>query len=323
MDWDWRLESIFPKAQLRERWYWQQICDINREMEALAAPRRLVSATMDPIDLDRFRDQTQELALTNFVIDPKDLGSEFYHRVPESFYGYLWGQPSSLARTEPRWSFNFLANRCTMHRQLWAYLLIRQGWFDLGLINFGVNQRGHTGPRLSNLERFEKNFQDHLSNFGEEHAWLSRHVPYCNFPATQDLESVIMDSKFSIVIETVVGSGPIGPGTEKTFRCLKFPRPWIAFTIPGAIQHLRDLGFDVLDDVVDHAYDLEHDPISRQNRLLELIPHLMQLDFTDALFARLERAARENNSLLDHYDQRFFPDMTQCLHEARQRCLEL
>jgi hypothetical protein len=42
---------------------------------------------------------------------------------------------------------------------------------------------------------------------------------------------------------------------KNIFRCLVTPVPWIAYSGRYTVAKLRELGFDVLDDIVDHSYD--------------------------------------------------------------------
>ena len=67
-------------------------------------------------------------------------------------------------------------------------------------------------------------------------------------------------------VEIVSESMFAAPGffvTEKTanaFFACNFP---IVFGGVGIVQHLRDIGLDVFDDIVDHSYDNIHNPIDR------------------------------------------------------------
>jgi hypothetical protein len=68
---------------------------------------------------------------------------------------------------------------------------------------------------------------------------------------TFDLD-VYKDSLFHIVAETLVESPYI---SEKTYKIINAGQIPIMCGPKGAIQHLRNLGFDVFDDIVDHSYD--------------------------------------------------------------------
>lgn len=51
--------------------------------------------------------------------------------------------------------------------------------------------------------------------------------------------------------------------TEKTFKAIKHGQLFFVAGGPGSIQSLRDLGYDVFDDVLDHSYDQEPDHTQR------------------------------------------------------------
>lgn len=86
-------------------------------------------------------------------------------------------------------------------------------------------------------------------------------------------------------VEIVTESSFVAPAymiTEKTansmFGC-NFP---ILLGGCGIVQHLRDLGFDMFDDVVDHSYDLISNPFDRITTAIDNNKQLL----TDAEFAK-------------------------------------
>ena len=84
---------------------------------------------------------------------------------------------------------------------------------------------------------------------------------------------------------------------------MQLPRPWLLYCSPQSVHYLRRYGFDVLDDYVDHSYDLE---ILHSSRLLSIINQLEQFvdrhyDHDD--YARFEQAAEHNKNLLLKFAQ--------------------
>jgi len=51
--------------------------------------------------------------------------------------------------------------------------------------------------------------------------------------------------------------------TEKTLNAIYACNFFILFSKNGTIQHLREIGFDVFDDIIDHKYDLIDNPLDR------------------------------------------------------------
>jgi len=55
--------------------------------------------------------------------------------------------------------------------------------------------------------------------------------------------------------------------TEKTFHAIMAGHPMLIIGPKGTVQHLRDHGFDVFDDILDHAYDKLDSIYQRADRL--------------------------------------------------------
>lgn len=46
--------------------------------------------------------------------------------------------------------------------------------------------------------------------------------------------------------------------SEKIFRALQTPMPWTVYSATGAVEYLKSLNFDVLEDLIDHGYNAIH-----------------------------------------------------------------
>lgn len=84
--------------------------------------------------------------------------------------------------------------------------------------------------------------------------------------------------------------------TEKTFKCFAWRQIPIWWTVPGFVNTVRNLGFDVFDDLLDqHSYDLEPDNDKRfeavknlvNNTVLKIQAQGLQ-SFTQSLWPRLQ-----------------------------------
>jgi len=81
--------------------------------------------------------------------------------------------------------------------------------------------------------------------------------------------------------------------TEKTYKALMSLQPFIIYGNKGSIQTLRNMGFDVFDDIIDHSYDKLNESgeklmlfLKEANRLINL-DHSDWLDFGATNFNRL------------------------------------
>lgn len=68
------------------------------------------------------------------------------------------------------------------------------------------------------------------------------------------IEEACVQSYMNLVVETYTGDNTV-TFSEKTFRALQTPAPWMLYACRNSIAYLRELGFDVLDDIIDHSYD--------------------------------------------------------------------
>lgn len=115
-------------------------------------------------------------------------------------------------------------------------------------------------------ERFDNTADDYDIYHGSENNNA------CNFKYV--LSDMYRNSFVEIVSETTFAS-PAYMITEKTLNSVygcNFP---ILLSGVGAIAHLREIGFDVFDDIVDHSYDNMVDPIDRVVAAFELNKRLL------------------------------------------------
>lgn len=203
--------------------------------------------------------------------------------------------------------FNCFINRIDPIRQSWFYLLIRNQLFDHGRISFNMDSSRAEDPIWHSrpVDYFEHCHNNYLSEFDQEYEFCKRNLnlPYRNFDADADLDDIIMDTKFSIVLETYFDPERI-QFTEKIFRVLLLPRPWLLFGSPGAVAQLKSWGFDVLDDLVDHnEYDSIEFEIDRQRKIIELAQRMQNFDITQHQ-SRLAAAQNHNINLVKDWKDR-------------------
>lgn len=66
--------------------------------------------------------------------------------------------------------------------------------------------------------------------------------------------------------------------TEKTFKAFGMLQLPIWWAVPGLVDCVRTMGFDVFDDIIDHSYDREHNEDQRLELLITQIKQLKSLD---------------------------------------------
>lgn len=77
-------------------------------------------------------------------------------------------------------------------------------------------------------------------------------VPYRNHSLSQ--EAAHVSSWLNIVMETYSSDNTIAL-SEKIFRAICLPAPWMVYAGRNTVAYLHSLGFDTLQDVITHRYD--------------------------------------------------------------------
>jgi hypothetical protein len=116
------------------------------------------------------------------------------------------------------------------------------------------------------------------------------------------LEQCIVDSNVSIILETYTSDSHI-VFSEKIFRALQLPRPWLLYCSPGSVKLLKDHGFDVLDDYVDIEYDIIEEHGNRLHKILDQLETFIARKYTDKDYARFNQAAIHNQTLLLNFEK--------------------
>lgn len=274
---------------------------------------------------DEFANQSRRVLVTNNVLSPGMLDPGRYQQLPASFYHlyYLYFGDTFEECTIEK-DFNCFIARMDPIRQSWLYQLIRRGIFEQGYVSFKMDlsrhlQKGHCSPDATPAQVFESQFETYCRNFQTEHDLIKNLLPYRNFDDTDGLEPIVMKTKFSIILETYFEPNDPITFSEKIFRGLLFPRPWVLFSTQGSVTYLRSIGFDVLDDLVDHSYDQEPSWVQRQSMILDQAQLLCDLVLTDQIRDRLTQAALHNRNLLKNFNQSWPQDLENCLDQARKK----
>lgn len=298
---------------------YQQVIGASAELASRQGSLKL--AIVDVCQPEDYQHGKQVLVTTNWLA-PGQLDPARYEKIPNSWCGMYAGtvvsKPVAMVK-----KFNCFINRMDPIRQSWLYQLVRRGVFDQGLVSFNMDI-----SRLNRIDStdtphtvFERQFNQQLQIFQQEHE-LTRHlVPYRNFDC--DLQTAIMQTEFSIVLETYFSNNNIITYTEKIFRCLKLPRPWVLFAMKDAVAHLRTMGFDVLDDLVNHSYDTVSFDIERQCAVLDQIEAMCKQTLSNNQIQRCQQAADHNQQLLLKMFDSFHADVNTACKNAVAKCLKL
>jgi len=181
-------------------------------------------------------------------------------------------------------------NRVRGDRNEVFYELIRRNILHKGAVSYNITQ-----------EELNNQYQsDELFHYEKEHTVAQDIVPYNVVDVFGSLEQVIMETNVSLILETFMCEDHV-VFSEKLFRALQLPRPWILFCSPQSVKLLKSYGFDVLDDYVDHGYDEEVNKGNRMNMLLDQLETFAERVYIRRDYERFEQAATHNQQLLAQF----------------------
>jgi len=190
--------------------------------------------------------------------------------------------------------FNCFMNRVRGDRNEVFYELIRRNLLEKGAVSYNITQE-----ELNNQYQSGEMFR-----YENEHLVAQDLVPYNKVDQLGSLEQVIMQTNVSFILETFMNEDHV-TFSEKLFRALQLPRPWLLFCSPKSVSLLRKHGFDVLDDYVDHSYDDEFYKKNRMRMLLDQLETFIEKAYTRRDYERFEIAAATNKQLLDGCTERW------------------
>ena len=239
------------------------------------------------------------------------------YTVPKSFYGTYYVDNLNLDGDIVR-DYNCFLNRIDVARQNWFYILYDRGWLDRGLVSFNF-RFGKGYSKETPREVFEHYHQTMLSSYDYLYPAVEKIVPYKNFVDTNNQFERVLETKFSIVVEPYYDRPDSVCFSEKTFRVLQLPRPWVLFGATGSVERLRSMGFDVFDDYVDHSYDsvdTSKQYSSKQDAMLPEIQRLMNIEVTPSMIDHWKQKAQHNREILHKWSQHWHSDFLNLLDQV-------
>jgi hypothetical protein len=288
-----------------ERTLHRETSKFNYLLEKNKSSNRLYSGFIDAVDLNKTVELCNEFKKI-FLITEQNVtrlpANVELCKLPTEFYGCYYSEQIPNDRLIEK-DFNCFINRLDPIRQNWFYILYDQKFLDRGYVSFNAELR-LTYPGKTYQEVFDSFHRDYLSSFDNIKDEIISIIPFKNFIDNNDLFSITLSTKFSIILETYPERTDVKVFSEKIFRSLQLPRPWLLFAATGCVDRLRSLGFDVYDDVVDHGYDLfdtEISYVARQESIIAQAKDLLNLKMTPALLTRLQHGADHNRKLLSSW----------------------
>jgi len=103
--------------------------------------------------------------------------------------------------------------------------------------------------------------------------------------------------------------------TEKTFKALAWYQFPMWYAVPGLVDQVRQMGFDVFDDIFNgHVYDKESDPWVRMTQVVQLAKQMCDQDLPRLRKAHWHRL-QKNAELIEKIHNEAITKHTQALHK--------
>jgi len=155
---------------------------------------------------------------------------------------------------------------------------------------------------IQNISEIKKWIFDHGEKFAENENTI---MAYDDKNSNMFVSSYL-NSYFNIIHETYYYKTDQYTTflTEKTFKAIMFFQPFIIVGQPNSIELLRELGFDVFDDYIDHGYDTLEFFIDRIYYVQSEITRLCNIslnEWTEILYKIYPRLLKNFNLFNDYF----------------------
>lgn len=256
-------------------------------------------------------------ASTKIITDNHSIINTPYqvYQLPESYFGVFNYVPADQVY-RPNRRFNFSVNRLDAQRELILLELTAQSEniLEQDYINFNC---WDASGNNSSVEDIQHNFLKYWNQLEPvQHNYesivhpLVNQIPLRNHQLSVELAQI--SAYLNLVVETYAGDTTI-TFSEKIFRALVTPAPWTLYAAKSSVVYLKTMGFDVLDDIVDHGYNLvtqDDSPCGIKKirayikSSIETYNQLQAMDF-DVLQSRCLQAAQHNQRRISQLQQQW------------------
>lgn len=252
-------------------------------------------------------------------------------RLPDSWFGIYCHVPEIYIDLPDR-AFCMPVNRIDFNRTLILLRMQMYGHIQHGYVNFNCANHDRFQSHESKIQSWQDNIKNILEWQGDKYQasvdQLGPKMPFTNHNLDHDI--ACQSGGINVVIETYASDHSVS-FSEKIFRALVMPRPWIVFAGTWAVARLETMGFDVMRDLIDHNYDqlrMNDDKIAAfvaannqhwgrypQDFRNDLTMRFYQRWYRRFVLPRAQRAAEHNMRLLHDMRRRWWRDLPDFLHQ--------
>ena len=251
-------------------------------------------------------------------------------QLPPSFFGIYAHQPE-LTKWEPTRRFNFAVNRMDSKRllmflemQMRANMMVNSD--NLDYVNFNCwswdGDNSTVDGLVENVKRqYEQLEPQYREVYQETYERLLAQMPFRNHELMQ--EQAHVGAWVNLVMETYSSDTTIAL-SEKTFRALCLPVPFMLYSGRNTLAYLHSLGFDILQDVIEHRYDsmIENRTAAYGDKMVDFVfegADAVERMQTQNLAERCQEAAEQNAFLLHRMRDSWPTDFAQWWVAVSQR----
>jgi hypothetical protein len=249
---------------------------------------------VDSIFLKNPRAWTDYKLVVSDNIPMQETQAKFVPLYPEYWHIYHY-QPRFQNRV-PTHTICCFMNRISEDRNQMFELLKQNNLLITGLVSFNCLRPGNVAPTPEDIDLYGQPFNNLINS----------------------LEQCIVDSRIQIVLETYIDDNHIA-FSEKIFRALQLPRPWLLYCSPKSVTNLRQFGFDVLDDHIDHSYDFVLPHHDRFQQIFSQAKTFVDRNYSDQDLVRFDQAAQHNRQRLAKLALAW-PDRLACVLKEISHC---
>jgi hypothetical protein len=268
-------------------------------------------------DTPYLNDKNTTVITDNYVACPTQYQ---VHRLPSSFFGIYYYCPEHV-NFDPVKRVSLSVNRIDATRlrillELAKHSSHNPEVFANEFVNFNCWDHSTQNPTLRGLQQnfvncynsFHSNIATH---YRDQYDLVMPQMPINNHQ--REVEHLHLSSFVNMIVETYSGQNTVAI-SEKIFRALVTPAPWTVYSGKYTVAYLKSLGFDVLDDLVNHHYDQLDIDGNNRGKIVEFVwasisaaDRLKNMP-RDQLISRCQQAAAHNQALLLNMRQQWPAD---------------
>lgn len=201
-----------------------------------------------------------------------------------------------IQQNKPEKLLNCFIQRIESVRQSWLYFLHYHNFLDNAYVSY-LCYPNIISSDLGGIELYDHIHSHYQLNdpphFETAYHALRKQMPYQNFVENGNLYDKILDSKYSLVLDTYAteDDSDFLFSSEKMYRALMFPTCHLFFSQKGLLKQFVRLGFEISQSNLDLD---DQDWITRQQKILEILIN----DSDEYDFNYLKSRALHNYNLL-------------------------